>query len=66
MTSEQLQKPLGEIATAHPEVEFALVPARTIDSDRTDPSSCEARFTSWRGRSYRSNSRTRTRRRPGG
>jgi hypothetical protein len=37
MTSKQLQKSLAEIATAHPEVEFALVLARTIESARTGP-----------------------------
>jgi hypothetical protein len=37
MTSGPLQKSITEIATAHPEVEFALVLARTINSISSDP-----------------------------
>ena len=37
MTSGPLQRSVKEIATSHPEVEFALVLARTIDSVASDP-----------------------------
>lgn len=37
MTSGPVQRSVKEIATAHPEVEFALVLARTIDSVNSDP-----------------------------
>ena len=37
MTSGPLQRSVREIASAHPEVEFALVLARTIDSVAADP-----------------------------
>lgn len=37
MTSGSLQKSASEIASAHPEVEFALVLARTIDSLQSNP-----------------------------
>jgi hypothetical protein len=37
MSSGPLQRSIGDIASAHPEVEFALVLARTIDSVSTDP-----------------------------
>ena len=37
MNSGQLQKSVQDIASAHPEVEFALVLARTIDSVTADP-----------------------------
>jgi len=37
MNSGPLQRSVGDIASAHPEVEFALVLARTIDSVQSDP-----------------------------
>ncbi|MHC2335708.1 hypothetical protein [Bradyrhizobium sp. USDA 4454] len=37
MTSTPAQRTLGDIGPAHPEVEFALVLARTIDSVNSDP-----------------------------
>lgn len=37
MTSGPLQRSVKEMATSHPEVEFALVLARTIDSVASDP-----------------------------
>lgn len=37
MSSGPLQRSIGDIASAHPEVEFALVLARTIDSASSDP-----------------------------
>jgi hypothetical protein len=37
MSSGPLQRSIGDVASAHPEVEFALVLARTIDSASADP-----------------------------
>src|SRR5579862_5801032 len=37
MNSGQLQKSVQDVASAHPEVEFALVLARTIDAVKADP-----------------------------